>query len=413
MNSGEPSTPGHALKLKPGDRLRIELSNELEYPTASVADWDGADAAIMTYAGSCEPYGSPNATALHLHGMHVSMTGLGDAVMRTAAVGEKLIFDLEIDEDHPTGTFWYHPHHAESQSLQAAGLMGGAIIVADDFKGLPTGSRFEDLISTIDDKVMLLQWLSYSKSFGNYDFLNSCARSEMPAEATLFRDGEDRLSDDLLLVNGQFVPTVAMTVGVPQRWRLINGATHKFVALRMPSDRCSWYAIANDGVYLDAPREATEPTSVSSSGTPSDDSDDSTSYNFAFLSLGSRTDLIVTCYKAGSYKVQSEIPDYLEAEDGYNWYGEDPGIWGGTVFAVEVTEEAGGESTATGEGVSMAATSGNKAMWTKDEISKLQLPKTGYYGMNLLEEENPMPYTATMSENQNIVSKELGLARKL
>ena len=83
------------------------------------------------------------------------------------------------------------------------------------------------------------------------------------------------------------------------------------------------------------------------------------------------------------------------------------------MFAVEVTEEAGGESTATGEGVSMAATSGNKAMWTKDEISKLQLPKTGYYGMNLLEEENPMPYTATMSENQNIVSKELGLARKL
>merc|ERR1711990_843721 len=103
-----------------GDLFSVDETLKMERAILVILDWDLNRSTplkfleiihtLMTYAGSCEPYGSPNATALHLHGMHVSMTGLGDAVMRTAAVGEKLIFDLEIDEDHPTGTFWYHPH---------------------------------------------------------------------------------------------------------------------------------------------------------------------------------------------------------------------------------------------------------------------------------------------------------------
>ena len=48
VGSEEPATPGHALKVKPGDRLKVQLVNELDYPTSAVANWEGADAAIMT-----------------------------------------------------------------------------------------------------------------------------------------------------------------------------------------------------------------------------------------------------------------------------------------------------------------------------------------------------------------------------
>merc|ERR1719230_514897 len=43
-----------------------------------------------------------------------------------------MTYEYEIPKDHPSGTFWYHPHLHGSSALQVASGMVGALIVEDE-----------------------------------------------------------------------------------------------------------------------------------------------------------------------------------------------------------------------------------------------------------------------------------------
>ena len=73
-----------------------------------------------------------NTTNLHLHGLHVSPNGDADNIFRDAAPQTSLTYQYHIPADHPSGTYWYHPHFHGSSSLQLASGMRGALIVEDD-----------------------------------------------------------------------------------------------------------------------------------------------------------------------------------------------------------------------------------------------------------------------------------------
>ena len=51
--------------------------------------------------------------------------------------GESYDIEIAIPDDHPRGTYWYHPHHHGSADVQISSGMAGALIVEGDFADVP------------------------------------------------------------------------------------------------------------------------------------------------------------------------------------------------------------------------------------------------------------------------------------
>ena len=69
------------------------------------------------------------ATNLHAHGLHVSPEGIGDNIFGQVGAGETARYEYTIPDDHPTGTFWYHPHlHGSVADQVFAGLYGTIVV---------------------------------------------------------------------------------------------------------------------------------------------------------------------------------------------------------------------------------------------------------------------------------------------
>lgn len=94
------TVPGPTLHLQPGDRLRVHLTNGLDEPTN-----------------------------LHTHGLEVSPAGSSDNPFLRIDPGESFDYTIELPADHPTGVFWYHPHHHGMVADQVFGGLYGAIVV--------------------------------------------------------------------------------------------------------------------------------------------------------------------------------------------------------------------------------------------------------------------------------------------
>ena len=80
-------------------------------------------------------------TNLHTHGLHVSPEGNGDNVFRMVEPGAARDYEYAIPADHPTGTFWYHPHHHGTVADQMFGGLFGALVVAARGPGGRCGAR--------------------------------------------------------------------------------------------------------------------------------------------------------------------------------------------------------------------------------------------------------------------------------
>ena len=96
------SVPGPTLYLRPGDHLGIDLVNHLDQPTN-----------------------------LHTHGLQVSPQSNSDNPFVMVNPGETFHYDYQIPDDHPTGTFWYHPHHHGLAADQVYGGLYGAIVIGE------------------------------------------------------------------------------------------------------------------------------------------------------------------------------------------------------------------------------------------------------------------------------------------
>ena len=291
---------GPTFVVRPGDEVKIHLKNELEYPTQVEYSWTGEDYTVMTALGTCEPYGQPNVTSLHFHGMLLPTTGLGDGPFRMANPGETITYHFKIDDDHPSGTFWYHSHYGMSHSLQTSGLMGGAFVVLDDdvvdskrrlkSAGADKGAALWNEIQKSTQKaakrgedVMLFQWGSFSSSFGDYNFLAECSHSNMPTNVVSY----DEDMTEFGIVNGVYLPEIEVEVGKWHKWRMINGAAHRYVGMYNIPETCDTYLIASDGVYFDTPRKV----------------------DYVFISMGSRVDILMKCTETGKHTLESGAPD--------------------------------------------------------------------------------------------------------
>ena len=184
--------PGPTLRLTPGDRLRVRLRNRL-----------------------------PEPTNLHVHGLHVSPRDHGDNPFVTIAAEEEFDYDYELPQDHPAGTFWYHPHRHGSVADQVFGGLYGAIVV-EDAVPLPVAR----------ERVLVVSDISFDRA--------GRVRRVSAPERMAGREGE------ILLVNGQVAPTLTARPGERERWRVVNACTSRYLRLAVPGQEVLLLAVDAD-----------------------------------------------------------------------------------------------------------------------------------------------------------------------
>ena len=218
------TTPGPTLRLRPGDVLMITLRNQLDRPTN-----------------------------LHTHGLHVSPDGSADNIFVMVEPGREHTFEYRIPTDHPSGTFWYHPHHHGEVASQIMGGMAGAIVIEDDLDAEFSGTTERVLILS-DPKIGTTA--AVLAATGN--------------EKQMGREG------DVALVNGQLRPSIETAAGTVERWRILNASPSRYY--RLSTRGASMQLVATDGGRLDQPRQVAD----------------------LLLTPGQRAEVLVTAESAGT-----------------------------------------------------------------------------------------------------------------
>ncbi|MBN9151148.1 MAG: multicopper oxidase family protein [Cryobacterium sp.] len=194
--------PGPTWKVQPGDTVKVSVENQLSEPTN-----------------------------LHVHGLHVSPSGNSDNVLVSIDPGSSFDYEYQLPEDHPPGVYWYHPHHHGNVATQVFGGLYGAIIVED-----PTP------IPVSRERVLVISDITLDAS-GSIP-----GSSEM--DTMVGREG------NLILVNGQALPTMAALPGERERWRIVNACASRYVRLRLDGQELQLLGI--DSGRFAEPRDVTE-----------------------------------------------------------------------------------------------------------------------------------------------------------
>jgi FtsP/CotA-like multicopper oxidase with cupredoxin domain len=210
LRSYEGTIPGPILRLRPGDVLGIRLINSLPPNPDPVP----VDMSLPHHF---------NTTNFHLHGGHVSPDGIADNVFRSMEPGQSYDIEIAIPKDHPSGTYWYHPHHHGSADVQMTSGMAGAVIIEGDFDDVPE-------IAAAAERLMILNEVLF-------DYRGTIERYD-----TVWPEAVPRF----LSLNGQREPVIRMRPGEVQRWRIVHGGHEDNLNLAL--EKHAFYAVAYDGI---------------------------------------------------------------------------------------------------------------------------------------------------------------------
>ncbi|HHP7232710.1 MAG TPA: multicopper oxidase family protein [Xenococcaceae cyanobacterium] len=198
--------PAPRLEAKPGDKVRLHFTNNLEQPTN-----------------------------IHYHGLHIPVTGNADNVFLKIEPGEKLTYEFQIPPNHPSGTFWYHPHLHGLVAEQLFGGLAGLFIVRGELDEIPE-------IKAAKEEFLVLQ-----------DFaLDNNGRRTNSAHMSLMMGREG----DVITVNGRVNPSINLPENGLLRLRILNASPSRFYRLALENH--SFYQIATDGNSLNEPIEVDE-----------------------------------------------------------------------------------------------------------------------------------------------------------
>jgi suppressor of ftsI len=201
--------------VNPGDDLNVLLRNRL--PRGYLPETQDLNAFV-------QPKGA--ITNLHVHGLHVSPNSPEDNVFLTIRPGQNYQYRYQLPANHPSGVFWYHPHHHKYVDMQTFAGQAGTIIVRGGLDDLPG-------IGDLRDRVMVFQ--------------NTEVRGSSTA-ASQARPPKDRL----IIINGQLQPRIDIRPGESQRWRLVNASTERFLKINPVGGE--YFLLARDGVTLQHPQ---------------------------------------------------------------------------------------------------------------------------------------------------------------
>jgi suppressor of ftsI len=197
--------PGPTLRVKPGDRIRLKVRNNLKLP--ATAQTNGMGMAL-------------NVLNTHFHGMHVSPLAKADDIYLETAFGKSYDYDFQVPANHPGGLYWYHPHvHGVVDAQIYAGL-AGMLLVEGGAERIPSLQGARQRLLTL-------------KNIAVKD--GALATGVAP-------------SDQQHTVNGQLAPTIAVRPGETQLWRVLNAANEAYYQLSLEGH--VFTVVAEDGSML-------------------------------------------------------------------------------------------------------------------------------------------------------------------
>jgi suppressor of ftsI len=278
-------TYGPTLQTRPGHTLRIRVVNGLppnppQQPPRGpvrVPHYANAADAMMGRSEGTELSASAinlmnnphdfNTTNLHVHGVqtipHIFAplgTSNPAAMMVAIEPGRSYEYPFPIPSDHPSGLFWYHPHHHGSTDVQISGGMAGLLIIRGPIDEVPE-------IAAAREILLVVQTLQVNKTPGT--------RNHYELEPIAYKppnQGGYNLSTNFVMmtVNGQGVnwqdftkvstgtftqlpvPQFAMRPGEIVRVRMLTGTNVLQLPLVLPG--MDVYQIGVDGVNFLKPQ---------------------------------------------------------------------------------------------------------------------------------------------------------------
>jgi FtsP/CotA-like multicopper oxidase with cupredoxin domain len=201
--------PGPTLEFREGDRVLIHFRNEL-----------------------------PEATTVHWHGLHIPASSDGSPFHPVEA-GTTHDYAFTIPRGS-AGTYWYHPHPHHVTGPQVARGLYGAIIVRAADDPLPATSFRERLIVLSDNRF---------RSDGAIDL----PQVDTPEGRIDLENGRE---GDVVFVNGEVLPTLAIGSGEVQRWRIVNASAARVYRLAVTGH--SLLQVGTDGGLFERPVEVSE-----------------------------------------------------------------------------------------------------------------------------------------------------------
>jgi FtsP/CotA-like multicopper oxidase with cupredoxin domain len=158
---------------------------------------------------------------LHFHGLSVSPQGNSDNVFVHIHPGETFQYEVRIPAAgrQGPGMFWYHPHAHGFVNHQILGGMSGGLVV----------DGFEQLFPMVQ---------------------------RLPERFFLIKHCKIDEENEVVSVNGQVNPVVAMQAGEMQFWRIAHIGASQFFKFRV--EGMPLYVVATDGHALSQPRKVTE-----------------------------------------------------------------------------------------------------------------------------------------------------------
>ena len=189
--------PGPILRVRLGETLRFELTNELPQPTT-----------------------------IHWHGVRVpnAMDGVPGVTQPPIPPGGKFVYRFTPKDP---GTFWFHPHLRGSEQLER-GLYG--VLIVEDVKPLPYS---RDVVWVLDD------WLITREGEIHPDF---------NTRRDLAHDGR---WGNVITVNGSTHEELVVNAGERIRLRLVDAANGRVFAPDFSALDAK--VIAVDGMYTSRP----------------------------------------------------------------------------------------------------------------------------------------------------------------
>lgn len=281
--------PGPTMRVKPGDKLEIELVNQL--PPNPKAGRMGAF-----------PH-HQYTTNLHTHGLKVSPQGISDNIFRQMDPGTTNLISIKIPQSHDSGTFFYHPHQHGAATYQFFGGMSGFLLV-DGGRGtldqVPEVKAAKDVVMAFQairtDAQGRVPWVfQRSTSMGTNPYF-----TKQPA-GIWSKTGKPG-SRNFVTTNGFTNPTLYMRPGEVQRWRMLAAGSGEVFPIVLQGHRL--HIIANDGISIPEMRtlEPEDPYVMGS---------------------GQRADVLVKAGKPGTYLLMALDPVNSPAT------GNSPSGWNG------------------------------------------------------------------------------------
>ncbi|MEX1036924.1 MAG: multicopper oxidase domain-containing protein [Sneathiella sp.] len=290
---------GPVLELKPGKPFSIKIVNNLkeegifegigpEEPKAE--DWlplIDPDNVAYSFLHKVDPLGMPfanrckssspisdiavdevnvpknyNWTNLHLHGLQITphlfepegtLEKTSDYI--TIKPGEEKTYTFSLPEDHPCGTFWYHPHRHNSVAIQSWSGMAGMVLVR---------GKYDEEIKSYG----ITTEIPFAVHDPHYTVINAPdAGSPGTAKVARFLANQNGEDDYSFLVTGRYRPEftvkrnevvlirhLSATIENVNAFRVVKSAqSDKPVPPDTDDDNIPFHIIASDGIAYDRP----------------------------------------------------------------------------------------------------------------------------------------------------------------